>query len=92
MEKMRYKSMGVDVSSKDATIKSLINLWDIILGMGVDQIQSLGVNISMSKVPQKAKEDPYVFFKFFEKRFHKKAQVWKKKMYRIGSLILQENE
>lgn len=92
MKKAQYKSMGVDISSKDATIKSLINLWDVILEMGVSQIQSLGVDITMAKVPQKAKEDPYIFFKFFEKRFHKRAQVWKKKMYRIGSLILQEND
>jgi hypothetical protein len=44
----------------------------------------------MEKVPQKAKEDPYMFFKFFEDRFHKKAENWKRKMYKIGALILQE--
>jgi len=92
MKQMEYKSMGVDISSKDSAIKSLINLWDTLLEMGVEGIKSLGVDISMAKVPQKAKEDPYVFFKFFEKRFHKKAESWKKKMYRIGSLILQENQ
>ena len=91
MRDTHFKSMGVDTSSKDSAIKSLINLWDTVLEMGVKGIQSVGVDISMDKVPQKAKEDPYVFFKFFEKRFHKKAETWKKKMYRIGALILQEN-
>ena len=86
-----YKSLGVDTSSDDNTIKSLINLWDQILEMGVGAINKMGVNLTMSKVPQKAKEDPYLFFKFFEDRFHKKAETWKRKMYRIGSLLLQEN-
>ena len=31
-----------------------------------------------------------MFFKFFEDRFHKKAETWKRKMYKIGALILQE--
>jgi hypothetical protein len=92
MKQMKYKAMGVDVSSKEEAIKSLINLWDTVLQMGVTNMQSMGVDISMSKVPQKAKEDPYVFFKFFEKRFHKKADIWKRKMFRIGSLISQEKE
>lgn len=85
-----YKSLGVDIESKEATIKSLINLWDQILSVGVKAMGNIGVNITMEKVPQKAKEDPYMFFKFFEDRFHKKAETWKRKMYKIGALILQE--
>lgn len=85
-----YKSLGVDIESKEATIKSLINLWDQILSVGVKAMGNIGVNITMEKVPQKAKEDPYMFFKFFEGRFHKKAETWKRKMYKIGALILQE--
>jgi hypothetical protein len=85
-----YKSLGVDIGSKEAAIKSLINLWDQILSVGVQAMGNMGVNITMEKVPQKAKEDPYMFFKFFEDRFHKKAENWKRKMYKIGALILQE--
>lgn len=85
-----YKSLGVDIESKEAAIKSLINLWDQILSVGVKAMGNIGVNITMEKVPQKAKEDPYMFFKFFEGRFHKKAETWKRKMYKIGALILQE--
>lgn len=85
-----YKSLGVDTGSKEESIKSLINLWDEILSMGVKSMNKMGVKLTMDKVPQKAKEDPYVFFKFFEDRFHKKAETWKRKMYRIGALILQE--
>jgi len=43
-------------------------------------------------LPEKAKKNPYLFFKFFEKRFHKKAENWKRKLYRIGSLLLQNDE
>jgi|688.fasta_scaffold22209_18 hypothetical protein len=86
----RFKSLGVDTSSKEEAIKSLIDLWDNILSVGVRAMGNMGANITMDNVPQKAKEDPYVFFKFFENRFHKKAETWKKKMYRIGALILQE--
>jgi hypothetical protein len=82
--------LGVDTSSKEEAIKSLIDLWDNILSVGVRAMGNMGANITMDNVPQKAKEDPYVFFKFFENRFHKKAETWKKKMYRIGALILQE--
>ena len=84
--------MGVDIGSKEATIKSLINLWDQILSVGVQAMGNMGVNITMEKVPQKAKEDPYMFFKFFEDRFHKKAENWKRKLYRIGSLLIQNDE
>ena len=41
----------------------------------------------MELVPQSAMKDPYVFFKFFEKRFHKKAERFKRKMYRVASLL-----
>jgi len=87
-----YKSMGVDVGSDEKAIKSLINLWDEVLSKGVEAMNKMGVNLTMEKVPKKAKEDPYVFFKFFEDRFHKKAETWKRKMYKVGSLILQEKD
>lgn len=44
----------------------------------------------MDLVPDKALKDPMVFFKFFEKRFHKKAENFKRKAYRIASLVLDE--
>lgn len=90
MNDMKLKQMGVDTSSNKKALKSLINLWDLILEKGVEAMSNMGADIKMSKVPQKAKEDPYVFFKFFEDRFHKKAEKWKKKMFKVGALILQE--
>jgi hypothetical protein len=90
MNNMRLKQMGVETDSSEKALKSLINLWDIILEKGVEAMSSMGADIKMSNVPQKAKEDPYVFFKFFEDRFHKKAEKWRRKMYKVGSLILQE--
>ncbi len=92
MNGSNLESMGVDTSSDENAIKSLIELWDGILSMGVKAMKNMGANITMDKVPQKAKEDPYIFFKFFEDRFHRKAENWKRKMYKVGSLILQEKE
>jgi len=82
---------GIDNRSKESLIKSLINLWDKTLQVGVKELSEMGINIPMDKVPKKAKEDPYIFFKFFEDRFHKKAKTWKRKLYRIASLILDKN-
>jgi hypothetical protein len=44
----------------------------------------------MEMVPQKAKENPVHFFKFFEKRFHRKADGLKRKLSKVLSLIVDE--
>jgi len=88
---MDLAKKGVDVRSKNRALKSLIDLWDKTLQIGVKELGKMGVDIPMDKVPKKAKEDPYVFFKFFEDRFHKKSEKWKRKLYRIASLILDKN-
>ena len=81
----------IDTSSEEAAIKSLIKLWDEILTAGNEIIkQQHGIDFNMLPVPNSAKKDPYQFFKFFEKRFHKKAKNWKRKLYRISSLLVQD--
>lgn len=86
------KARGVNISSEEEALKSLINMWDVMLKAGNEQLkQNVGIDFNMLPVPQKAKEDPYLFFKFFEDRFHKKAEKWKRKLYRVGSLLTQEN-
>jgi hypothetical protein len=89
--KLRMKNLGFSsLKGPEENIKVLIKIWDGILQLGVQAMKEKGVNIEMEDVPQKAKENPYIFFKFFEKRFHKKAKIWKRKMYKVGSLILNE--
>lgn len=93
MQRMELKKRGLDVSSEEETMKSLILLWDVILSRGLEFIeQDKGIKIKMDDVPKRAKEDPYVFFKFFEKRFHKKAKTFKRKLYRLASLVIQNEE
>lgn len=88
----KLKQKGIDISSSEETIKSLIKLWDNLLQTGNTQIKNeMSIDFNMLPVPQSAKEDPYLFFKFFEKRFHKKAASWKRKLYRIGSLLIQND-
>jgi hypothetical protein len=45
----------------------------------------------MDLVPKKALENPTDFFKFFEDRFHKKAEKFKRRLYKLSSLVLDEN-
>jgi hypothetical protein len=73
-------------------LKSLIDLWDKALTIGNLGMKQMGLDVTMDSVPKSAKESPLKFFKFFEKRFHKKAEKWKKKLYKLGSLILQEKK
>lgn len=89
--KTGMSARGVDLSSEENAIKSLIDLWDKTLKIGNEGIKKrFGVNFNMLPVPDSAKKDPYLFFKFFEKRFHRKAEKWKRKLYRIASLLIED--
>lgn len=74
-------------------MKHLISGWNYLLQVLNKELIKQGVYKGklMDMVPEKAMEDPYYFFKFFEKRFHKKAENFKRKLYRIGSLILDKD-
>ena len=92
-KKGELKRMGINVNSEKEMLQSIINLWDTILTIGNKQIKNeVGIDFNMMSVPESAKKDPYLFFKFFEKRFHKKAEKWKRKLYRVASLLTQEGE
>ena len=91
-QKQMLKSQGINVGSEESALKSMIDLWDNMLDIGNKLMKQENIGITMDSVPKSAKEDPMKFFKFFEKRFHKKAEKWKRKLYRIGSLLLQEKE
>ncbi len=67
----------------------LIEGWNIFLQEMSEYLNKKGLYKGklMELVPQSAMKDPYVFFKFFEKRFHKKAERFKRKMYRVASLL-----
>lgn len=92
MNKANLASKGVDTRSKERALKSLVDLWDQALQIGNKGLKQMGIDVNMEKVPQNVKKDPIKFFKFFEKRFHKKAEKWKRKLYRVGALLLQEKE
>ena len=92
MQKVTLASQGVNPKSKEDALKSLIGLWDKTLDIGNVGMKQMGMDITMDNVPKSAKESPLKFFKFFEKRFHKKADKWKRKLYRIGALLLQEKD
>lgn len=74
-------------------MQHLIQGWDYILQKLNHDLTKMGVYKGklMDFVPQKAMDDPYHFFKFFEERFHRKAQKFKRKIYRIGSLAMDKS-
>lgn len=73
--------------------KQLISVWDGMIQSIVTRYKELGINTpEMDRVPKMAKENPQLFFKFFEKRFHKKAEKLRRKLIKVVSLILQEAE
>jgi hypothetical protein len=93
IESHKLNLMGVDVESDQDIIKSLIRIWDETLRIGSETIKkTTGIDFNMMPVPKSSKQDPYQFFKFFEKRFHKKADKFKKKLHKVISLLVNELE
>ena len=83
----------IQIKSPEGGMKHLIDGWDYVLQMLNHELSKDGIYKGklMDAVPPSAKKDPRVFFKFFEKRFHKKAEGFKRKVLRVASLLLDEN-
>lgn len=80
-------------SSNEEWLDILIGKWDGLIQDAQVHLNDMGIDIPvMEKVPQSAKENPIEFFKFFERRFHKKAENLRRKLTRVVSLVLQEAE
>lgn len=93
MRRMRAMMTGQTIPDDDKfeVMKHLINRWDKLIQQGQKKLKEMGVDIPyMENVPQAAKEDPYLFFKFFEKRFHKKANNFKVKLGKVASMVIDE--
>ena len=91
-KKTELTTKGVNIKSEEEALKSLMKLWSDSLMIGNKGMKQLGLDITMDDLPKSVKQTPLIFFKFFEKRFHKKAKKWKKKLYRIASLLQQDRE
>jgi hypothetical protein len=79
--------------------KKFIEEWDETLKSLNEIMGEQGVYKGkfMEPVPTTAKKDPYLFFKFFENRFQKKSEGFKRKAYRlydvvISNSVMTENE
>jgi hypothetical protein len=88
----RLKSMGINIDSNEEALKSLIVLWNRFIKILSQDLELKGFDFKMTEVPEKALKDPKLFFKFFEDRFKKKADKWKRKIYRVGSLLINGEE
>jgi hypothetical protein len=77
----------------DDVLRQLIKGWDNLIQNAQKWAKEQGIDTPfMEEVPQSAKENPRLFFKFFEKRFHKKAEGLKRKLGKVVSLVVQENQ
>jgi hypothetical protein len=80
------------VSDEDK-LKKLTREWnDLLLTIINHYEEEFGRDISMKEVPKKALEDPYHFFKFWEKRFHKNAEDYRRKLMRVASLLVKKDK
>jgi hypothetical protein len=71
----------------------LINRWDGLIQNAQKQMKELEIDVPfMENVPESAKRNPIKFFKFFEKRFHKKADGLRRKLAKVVSLVVNEME
>ena len=70
-------------------VKKFTKDWDVTLQILNAKIKQQGVYKGkyMEPVPAKAKENPYFFFKFFEKRFKEKGESFKRKAYRLYDIV-----
>jgi hypothetical protein len=75
---------GIDTSTPDTIIKSLVSLWFKTLEEVNDVYKNeYGVDFGLNKIPESIKTNPTKFFKFFEKKFKDRSEYMKKKLYRI---------
>jgi len=81
------------LNNKKEAMTHLIDGWSIVLQNINKDLNRMGYTGKlMDAVPSKAMEDPIFFFKFFEKRFHRKAEKFKKKLLRVSSLLINKEK
>jgi hypothetical protein len=81
---LTLNSMGIDTNDSASTVKSLVNLWSEILEqLNVVHKKEFGVDFGLDKLPKQIKNNPTKFFKFFENRFHERAEKMKRKLHKI---------
>lgn len=78
------------IYSSPDTLNKLINNWDLMINMYNTTIQGLDEFPEMPDLPKKIKEDPLLFFKFWEKRFHRKAENYRKKLLKLATLVINQ--
>lgn len=76
--------------AKETALKKLVSVWNSVLKGGVAYFKKqYEADIPMEEVPKHVRENPELFFKFFEKRFHKKAEKFKRKLHKLYSIVVE---
>ncbi len=83
-----WKKLKLMASSKDTKskhmMKEFINYWSVLVDSFEPSFSQHYEHVpKMEPVPQAAKEDPMVFFKFWEKRFHERGEDFKRRVHKL---------
>jgi hypothetical protein len=68
---------------KNLLLKELISIWN----RSIDHTNDLYDDFDLRKLKPGELQSPIRFFKNFEKKFHKKADKWERKIYKLYSRI-----
>jgi hypothetical protein len=80
-----------EFKSKEDILKFYIKQWDEEIADYAEYTKHVGRPASiMSSVPKRALEDPRVFLKFWEDRFHKKGEQYRRKLLKVGQLLFND--
>lgn len=80
-----------NIRDKKDLLKYYIKMWDKDIQKYVEKTREMDrATPIMDAVPKKALEDPMVFLKFWENRFHKKGEEYRRKLLRAGQLLLND--
>jgi hypothetical protein len=80
-----------NLESKEDILRFYIKQWDEEIKDYTEWTKESGRSISiMDSVPKTALDDPMVFLKFWENRFHKKGEEYRRKLLRVGQLLLND--
>ena len=82
---------GVHVDTKSDLFKVFIDLWDGRLKDILKSVEGMDIDLpAMADVPKKALENPYVFLKFWEKRFNKGGEEYRRKMAKVAARLIND--
>jgi len=91
LDQMSVGEKAPHIKNKEELLKYFIEKWDSEIKDFSEWSKENDRPIpTMASVPKSALKDPMVFLKFWENRFHKKAEEYRRKLLRVGQYLFNE--